>query len=132
MTLHATGSIEMKSWEERPFAEVEGTPKLARANGSDLYHGEIEAEATFEYLMMYHDDNTATFTGMERLVGSVGGRSGSFVLQIGGKFEDGAVRAEWSVVPGSGTEALRGLKGEGSLVWRQEQQGTVTLDYDFE
>lgn len=132
MTMHATGSIEMKSWEERPFAEAEGAPKLARANGSDLYHGEIEAEATFEYLMMYHDENTATFVGMERLVGRLGDRPGSFVLQVSGKFEAGVVTAAWSVVPGSGSGDLRGLKGEGSLIWRQDQQGTATLDYDFE
>lgn len=132
MTMHATGSVEMKSWEERPFAEADGAPKLARANGSDLYHGEIEAEATFEYLMMYHDENTATFVGMERLVGRLGDRPGSFVLQVGGKFEGGVVTAAWSVMPGSGSGDLRGLKGEGSLIWRQDQQGTVTLDYDFE
>ncbi|HEV8194253.1 MAG TPA: DUF3224 domain-containing protein, partial [Ktedonobacterales bacterium] len=84
MSTHAEGTIEMKSWEERPYAEAEGTPKLARANGSDRYHGDIEGEATFEYLMMYHDDGAATYVGLERVVGRLGERQGSFVLQLGG------------------------------------------------
>jgi len=132
MTTHAEGSIEMKSWDERPYAEAEGTPKLARANGSDLYHGEIEGEATFEYLMMYHDDGSASYVGMERVVGLLGERQGSFVLQLRGRFENGAVKAAWSVVPGSGTDELRGLRGACELNWQDAQHTTVMLDYDFE
>lgn len=131
MSNHATGTIEMKSWDERPFAETEGAPKLARANGSDLYHGDIEGEATFEYLMMYHDDGSATYVGMERVVGRLAGRSGSFVLQVSGVFENGAVKATWFVVSGSGTGELRGLRGTGELVWQDSQHSSVTLDYDF-
>ncbi len=132
MSTHAEGTIEMKSWEERPYAETEGTPKLARANGSDLYHGEIEGEATFEYLMMYHDDGAASYVGLERVVGRLGERQGSFVLQLSGRFENGVVKATWSVVSGSGTDELRGLRGEGGLTWQDVQHTAITLDYDFE
>ena len=128
----AVGSIEMKSWDERPFAEAEVAPKLARANGSDLYHGDIEGEATFEYLMMYHDDGTATYVGLERVVGRLGERQGSFVLQISGVFERGAVKATWFVVNGSGTGDLRGLRGTGELIWQDAQHSSVALDYDFD
>lgn len=132
MSRHATGTIEMKSWEERPYAQVEGTPKLARANGSDLYHGDIEGEATFEYLMMYRDDGSASIVGLERVVGRLGGRAGSFVLTLSGVFEGGTVTCRWSVVPGSGTEELRGLRGEGGLVYRHGEHSAITLDYDLE
>jgi hypothetical protein len=128
---HATGTIEMQQWDERPFAETEGTPKLTRANGSDLYHGDIEGEATFEYLMMYHDEGTATYIGLERVVGRLGGRQGSFVLQISGTFEGGTVKAGWFVVEGSGTGELRGLRGEGELIWHDGQNSSVTLDYEL-
>jgi hypothetical protein len=131
MSMHAEGTIEMKVWEERPYAEIEGTPKLARANGSDLYHGDIEGEATFEYLMMYHDDGSASYVGLERVVGRLGERRGSFVLQLAGRFEGGVVKATWSVVAGSGTDELRGLRGEGTLTWQDKDNTSVTLDYDF-
>jgi hypothetical protein len=132
MATHAASTIEMKSWEERPFAEAEGAPKLTRANGSDLYHGDIEGEATFEYLMMYRDDGVTSFIGLERIVGRIGDREGSFVLQTHGTHEDGSVNATWSVVKGSGTGDLRGLRGEGELIWRDSQTSSATLDYDFE
>lgn len=132
MTTHAASTIEMKSWEEQPFAEADGAPKLTRANGSDLYHGDIEGEATFEYLMMYRDDGVTSFIGLERIVGRIGDREGSFVLQLLGTHEDGAVRGTWFVVKGSGTGDLRGLRGEGELIWRDSQTSSATLDYDFE
>ncbi len=131
MSIRATGSIESKLWEERPFAESEDAPKLSRANGADLYHGDIEAEGTFEYLMMYRDDGVTPFIGMTRVVGRLGERQGSFVLQGSGVHENGGVRATLSVVADSGTDELKGLRGEGTLVWNQEEQ-RLTLDYDIE
>ena len=131
MTTHATSVIEGKRWEEQPFAESEGAPKLARAEGSDLYHGDIEGEATFAYLMLYRDDGVTPYVGLERVVGRLGGRQGSFVLQVVGTHQEGTVQASLSVVSGSGTGDLRGLRGAGELVW-QKDQGTVTLDYDIE
>lgn len=130
MSTHATGNIEMKRWEEQPFAESDGTPKLARANGSDLYHGDIEGEATFEFLMMYRDDGVTSYIGLERVVGRLGDHQGSFVLQVTGTHQEGVVQASVSVVPGSGTGDLRGLTGAGELHW-QTDQGAVTLDYEI-
>ena len=130
MTTHAASAIEMKRWEERPFAESEGTPKLACADGSDLYHGAIEGEAAFEYLMLYRDDGLTSYVGLERVVGRLGGRQGSFVLQVIGAHQEGLVEASIEVVSGSGTGELRGLSGSGAIRW-QTDQGTVTLDYDI-
>ncbi len=131
MTMQATASIEMKSWEERPYAETDGAPKLTRANGADLYHGDIEGETTFEYLMMYRDDGVTPFIGLERVVGRLGERQGSFVLQVSGTHMESGLQATLTVVSGSGTGDLKGLRGEGTLVWSEQQQA-VTLNYDFE
>lgn len=132
MSTHAAGTIEMKSWDEQPCAEAEGAPKIACASGSDLYHGEIEGEATFKYLMMYRDDESCTFVGLERVVGRLGDRPGSFALRVSGVFEGGAVKAAWSVIEGSGTGDLRGLRGGGGLFFQHGQSSSVTLDYDFD
>ena len=37
------------------------------------------------------------------------------MLEHSGTFEGGVAEASWSVVPGSGTGELRGLRGEGVL-----------------
>jgi hypothetical protein len=82
--------------------------------------------------MMYRDDGSAAFTGLERVVGTVGSRSGSFVLQHSGTFERGVAKVTLSVVPGSGIGELRGMKGKGEFAVGHQQPYNMTLDYGFE
>lgn len=131
MRTHATATFEVKSWDEKPYNEMEGGPKLTRARVAKSFEGDIEGEGTLEYLMIYRDDGSASFVGLERVVGSVGKRSGSFVLQHSGTFEGGTTKATWSVVPGSGTGDLRGLRGDGGFASAHAQRYPMTLDYDF-
>ena len=128
----ATATFVQKTWDENPYDGREGGATLTRASVTASYHGEIEGEGTVEYLMAYPGDDSASFTGLQRVVGRIGGRSGSFVLRTNGTFENGTAKESWSVVPGSGTEDLRGLRGEGSLVTLDHERASVTLDYDFE
>ena len=81
------------------------------------YTGDLEGEGTYQLLMVY-DGADATYTGYERVAGSLDGRSGSFVLRLDGGFEGGAARTGWTVVEGSGTGDLAGLQGEGGYVAR--------------
>jgi hypothetical protein len=133
MTTPATGRFEMKSWDESPYQEREGGRKLTRASVSNAFSGDIEGESTLEYLMAYSDEETAFFVGMEEVVGRVGERTGSFVLQQTGTYKDGTVNAAWFVVPGSGTGELAGLTGEGGFVWagHEEKSTAYKLDYAF-
>ena|SRR5215813_7526390 len=132
MSEHAVAAFALKSWDEKPYGEMEGLPKLTRVSATKSYQGDIAGEGKVEYLMMYRDDGTATFTGLERVVGTVGSRSGSFVFQHGGTFEGGVAKIGVSVVPGSGTEALRGLKGQGEFAVGHQPPYKMTLEYDFE
>ena len=133
MTKHAKAQFEIKSWDEKPYNEVEGTPKLTRASVTQAYSGDVEGEGKLEYLFVYGDDGSATFVGMERLSGTVDGRSGSFVLQGGGKFEEGAARCSWDVVPGSGTGDLANLNGKAAYVAiHGEDKVDFTLDYTLD
>ena len=132
MRTRATGTFEVKTWDEKPYDESGGGAKLTRARVTKSFHGDIEGEGTLEYLMAYRGDGSASFVGLERVVGQVGGRSGSFVLQHGGTFEGGTAKVTWLVVPGCGTGDLRGLRGEGGFASGHQQRYPMTLDYDFE
>jgi hypothetical protein len=114
----ATGSFTIKSWDEQPFAEVEGAPKLTQARVTTTYGGDLDGEGTSTLVMAYDGDD-ASYAGYERVVGSLGGRPGSFVLRLGGGFEQGAARTTWTVVEGSGTGELAGLQGEGGYLAKQ-------------
>lgn len=103
----------IKTWDEKPYSEGPDQPKLTRASVTKTFTGDLSGESHVEYLMMYTSDGSATFVGMERITGELAGKAGSFVLQRTGVFENGVAKESYSVVPGSGTGALRGLRGEG-------------------
>jgi uncharacterized protein DUF3224 len=114
----ASGGFTIKAWDEQPYAELDQAPKLTHARVTTTYGGDLEGEGTSELLMVY-DQADATYAGYERVVGSLGGRSGSFVLRLDGGFEDGAARTTWTVVEGTGTGDLAGLRGEGGYLAKQ-------------
>lgn len=135
--LQANAAFSVKSWDEKtwdgkPHNEVTGA-KLTRAEITYVYHGDLEGEGTVQYLMDYHEDGTGQYVGLERVVGSIGGRSGSFVLQHIGTFDAQSVKASLSVVPGSGTGELRGLHGTTEILISGHQESyPLTLAYGFD
>src|SRR5437867_4265962 len=104
----------IKSWDEKPYSEGQDLPRLTRASVTRTYTGDIEGEGRVEYLMMYRSDSSATFVGLERVAGRIGGKTGTFVLQRTGVFESGQAKESYSVIRGSATGELSGLRGEGS------------------
>lgn len=128
--LHAKATFRMLSWDEKPLGEqLEDRPSVVLAGTSQQFEGEIEGDVGAEYLMVRPDDTFAEIVGMLAVVGSLGGRAGSFALRTSGTFEAGTLKAELRVVPGSGTGELTGLSGSGVYFSDQEAAGTVTLDY---
>jgi hypothetical protein len=132
MRKQAKATFDIKSWDEKTYNEIEGAAKLTRASVTKSYQGDIEGEGKVEYLMMYRTAGSASFMGLERVTGNIGGRSGSFVLQHTGTFEGGVAKVTLSVVPGSGTGDLRGLSGEGKFSVGHQPPYSMTLDYGFE
>jgi uncharacterized protein DUF3224 len=100
MTKSAKARFAIKSWDEKPYSEGQDQPRLTRASVIKTYTGDIEGEAQVEYLMMYRRDGSATFVGLERVVGRIGGKTGTFVLQRNGIFESGQAKESYSVIPG--------------------------------
>jgi Protein of unknown function (DUF3224) len=68
---------------------------------------------------------------LQRMIGVVGGRSGTFVLRICGTFDGTGSRATWDVVPGSSTGELRDISGTGGFESSSETT-TYTLDYSLD
>jgi Protein of unknown function (DUF3224) len=121
----------IKKWEEKPYSEGPDQPKMTRASVSKTFTGDLEGQGEVEYLMMYRSDGTAAFVGLERVSGQLGGRSGSFVLQRTGVFEGGQAKESYSVVPGSGTGQLTGLRGQGTSSVGHGMEHPFKLDYEL-
>ncbi|WP_438481895.1 DUF3224 domain-containing protein [Oleiharenicola lentus] len=76
------------------------------------YHGELEATATGEMLTaMTATKGSAGYVAIEKVTGTLAGRSGTFHLQHTGTMNRGAPSLTITVVPDSGTGELIGLTG---------------------
>jgi hypothetical protein len=132
MKKRATAMFAIKGWDEKPYNEVAGQPKLTRASVTKTFTGDLEGESQLEYLMMYRADGTASFVGLERVQGRLGGRSGSFVLQRTGVFDGTLAKESYTVVAGSGTGELASLRGEGSSAAGHTKENHMTLEYEVD
>ncbi len=129
----ATAIMQIKSWDEKPFGEVWGAPKLTKSSGLISYQGEVEGEGILEGLRIHNTDSYVTILyGLERFNGRIRDKAGSFVFERNGKFENGIGTLELVVVPGSGTGNLKGLRGEVDFVSGHARKFLITLDYYFE
>jgi len=131
MKQSANARFAIKTWDETPYGEGQGQPRLSRASVTKTYTGDIEGEGQVEYLMMYRSDGSATFVGLERVVGRIGGRTGSFVLQRNGIFEGGQAKESYSVIPGSATGDLQGLRGDGNSAVGHGMEHPFALSYEL-
>jgi len=131
MKKSANARFAINNWEEKPYSDGQGEPKLTRASVTKTYTGDIEGHAQVEYLMMYRSDGSASFVGLERVVGRIGDKTGSFVLQRVGTFEGGEAKEAYHVVPGSATGDLQGLRGDGSSAVGHGMEHPFTLNYEL-
>ena len=131
MTTRATGTFEIDVWDEEPYDEREGA-KLSRTRVTKVFRGDVEGEGVADLLMAYGaEEGSAAYASFERLVGSVHGRSGSFVLHHSATMTRCEGESSLSVVPDSGTGELRGLRGDARITREPGGGHSFTLDYDL-
>jgi hypothetical protein len=132
MATTARATFELKSFDEETVVELDGGGKITRATITRALSGDVEGEAVWETLMAYGPDGKATIVGMERVAGSVGGRSGSLVLTTDGAFDGQEMRSTTEVLTELAAGDLAGLRGTGSTSAPHGPTGTYILEYELE
>ena len=132
MKATANARFAIKNWDEKPYSEGQDLPKLTRATVKKTFTGDIAGESQVEYLMMYRSDGSATFVGLERVTARINDKAGTFVLERRGVFEGGLAKETYTIVSGSGTGQLRGLRGEGTSAVGHGMEHPFTLVYELE
>lgn len=104
-----TFTVEMKPLSD---ARADGGVSLGRMSLDKRFEGDLVATGHGEMLTaMTAVKGSAGYVAIERVTGSLNGRSGSFVFQHTGTMTRGAQQLSISVVPDSGTGALAGISG---------------------
>jgi hypothetical protein len=127
----AKGIFEIVAWDEKTYQELEGGGKLTEAKVTQNFTGDIQGEGSVIWLMAYLDEKTARFVGLQRVVASVGGKKGSFLLETTGDFDGETAKGDWSVIPDSGTDQLAGIEGEGTFKAPHGSKAEYELDYEL-
>jgi hypothetical protein len=135
-TMKAHGSFTPTKWDENTVNQISPVKKITKASvlldfGKD---GEISGTASVEWLMFYkHADekdqhnSSATFVGLMRFEGKLNGKSGSFVMEDRGTFDNGALKASLTILSGSGTGEFETITGTAKYA-----SSSSTVDFEME
>jgi len=127
MAAHATGTFEVKLTPQPPEDKAEGST-LGRMSGDKQFHGDLEGTSKVQMLTAMTDvKGSAGYVAIERVIGTLHGHTGSFVLQHSGSSNRGATQLSITVVPDSGTGQLVGITGKMTITITDGKHS-----YDFE
>jgi hypothetical protein len=111
VTQHATGPFDVKITPLDPAFKTEDN-SLGRMSIDKQLHGDLEATSKGEMLTAGTAvKGSAGYVAMERVSGSLKGRTGTFILQHTATMNRGTPQLNITVVPDSGTGQLTGLTG---------------------
>jgi hypothetical protein len=113
---HATGPFDVKLNLLEAYNR-DADAGLGRMSIDKQFHGDLEATSKGEMLTaMGTVKGSAGYVAIERVTGTLRGRSGSFALQHSSTMTRGAPSQNVAVVPDSGTGELAGLSGSMTIV----------------
>jgi hypothetical protein len=128
--MRANGLFEVKL-APQPAAPGLEAAQLGRQTLDKRFSGDLEAVSLGEMLSAGGSvQGSAGYVAIERVIGVLQGKRGTFVLQHSGIMDRGVPSLSISVVPDTGTEELAGISG--SMQIRIESgKHFYTFDYDL-
>jgi hypothetical protein len=128
MTTRATGTFNVKLTPQPP----DGDPAEAshgRMTIDKTFEGDLAATSRGEMLAAGTAvKGSAGYVAIEKVSGTLAGRSGTFILQHSGTMNRGAATLSVTVVPDSGTGDLTGLSGRMQIII---EGGAHSYEFDY-
>jgi hypothetical protein len=116
MLQHATGPFEVKLTPLDPAFKAEDN-SIGRYSLDKQFHGALEATSKGEMLSgMGTIKGSGGYVAIERVTGTLDGRTGTFILQHNGTMQNGVYHLNVIVVPDSGAAQLTGLQGTMEII----------------
>jgi len=111
VTSHASGTFEVKLTPQKDEGGADAG--LGRMSIDKQFHGDLEGTSKGFMLSSAATvvKGSGGYVAMERVTGTLKGRSGSFVLQHSGTMTRGTPQLSVTVVPDTGSGQLEGITG---------------------
>lgn len=128
MTHHVSGPFEVKGSPLTPYNQDDKA--LGRMSIDKQFHGDLEATSKGEMLSAGTEvKGSAGYVAIEKVSGSLNGRTGTFVLEHFATMTRGAPQLTIIVVPDSGTGQLVGLSGTMNIIIAPGGKHSYEFDY---
>jgi hypothetical protein len=109
--MHAKGTFEVQLTPQ-PGEDSSAGVTISRTNIDKQFHGELEGTSKVQMLGATTSvKGSAGYVAMERVTGTLAGRTGTFVLQHSGTMNRGTLQLSITIVPDSGSGQLTGIYG---------------------
>ena len=129
--MKAAGTFDVKITPQASDLAPEG-PHLGRMSLDKQYHGDLNAAAKGEMITAagLSVKESAAYSAVERITGTLHGKKGSFALQHTGIMDRGKPSLTITVVPDSGTAELTGLTGKMEIIIEGKMHSYL-LEYEI-
>jgi len=125
--MHASGPFDVKVTAQN---DSSSDPLLNRMTLDKQYHGDLEATGMGQMLTAGTEiKGSGAYVAIEKVTGTLKGRSGSFVLQHSGIMTQNVPQLTIAVVPDSGTGQLKGLSGKMNINIAADGMHSYEFDY---
>jgi len=126
MSHRATGTFEVQLSPQ----EDAGSP-VGRMSIDKQFKGALEARSKGQMLMAASESvqGSAGYVAIEKVTGTLDGRSGTFCLQHNATMNRGAGDLNIIVIPDTGTDDLTGLSGTMNIII---DAGKHSYEFDYE
>jgi hypothetical protein len=102
---------------------------ISRTRWAKTFTGQLTGSSVVEAVMLKLDDaGPAAYVGLERIACTLDGRLGTFVLLHACTAAGDDHSTSWTIVPGSGTGELAGIRGHGEI----KPNHDFVLHYDLD
>ena len=126
----ARGTFEVVMEGEPPFLEQDGLTLNRTVVHKEFAGGMVGASEAQMLAAFTATPGSAGYVAIERFVGSVDGKPGSFVLQHTGVMNKGDAQLTVTIVPDSGAGELAAIAGAMEIDVGDDGH-SYALDYDF-
>ena len=128
MNIRATGTFDVKLAPLTAYNTSEEA-SAGRMSLDKQFHGDLSATSKGEMLTAgTATKGSAGYVAIERVSGTLHGRTGGFSLQHSGTMTRGVPQLTISVVPDSGTGQLSGIAGQMNIIIAA---GKHTYEFDY-
>jgi Protein of unknown function (DUF3224) len=122
LIMHASGYFDITLASQAADNPQARTAQIDRLSIDKKYHGDLQGTSTGQMQAIKNDRDTGAYVALEKVVASLQGRSGTFMLMHYGYMSQGAV-GRWlvEIVPNSGTGELAGLSGTMKIIQKDDK-----------